>query len=339
MPHSPPAISIVMPCHNAADTLPECLTSIQQQQFGDYELLAIDDGSTDRSAALLETAAHHDTRIRLISPGRVGLVAALNIGIQVARALLIARMDADDLMHPERLAQQHAYLSQHPDIALVASQVELFPSERIRAGYREYVRWQNECLTPEQIADNIYVESPLAHPSVMFRRAVVQQLGGYADGDFPEDYELWLRMHHAGLRMEKLPQVLLSWRESEGRASRTDGRYAREAFDRLRAGYLAQDARLRGDRPVVIWGAGRKTRLRARHLLDLGINHIAWIDIDPDKIGHIVWGVPVHGPAWLAQSERPFVLVYVTSHGAREYASGLLREMGYELGRDFLAVG
>jgi glycosyltransferase involved in cell wall biosynthesis len=335
----PPAISIVMPFRDAATTLPDCLESIRSQTFADFELLAIDDGSTDGSAALIQRSAQQDRRVRLLQPGRIGLVAALNLGIAQARAALIARMDADDLMHAERLAAQQSYLEQHPEIALVATQVELFPPERIREGYREYVRWQNQCLTPQQIADNIYVESPLAHPSVMLRRAAVEQLGGYADGPFPEDYQLWLRMHQAGMPMAKLARVLLAWRESDDRASRVDPRYARAAFDALRARFLARDPRLQGDRPLVIWGAGRKTRLRARHLLDQGAQPIAWIDIDPRKIGHIVWELPVHPPDWLDQRPRPFVLVYVTSHGAREFAAGLLEQWGYQLGVDYLAVG
>jgi hypothetical protein len=248
-------------------------------------------------------------------------------------------MDADDLMHAERLATQQAYLDQHPEIALLGTQVELFPAEHIREGYREYLRWQNQCITPAQIADNIYVESPFAHPSVMLRRAAIERVGGYVDGAFPEDYELWLRMQQAGMRMAKLPRVLLAWRESDSRASRVDPRYARAAFDQLRARYLARDARLQSGRPLVIWGAGRKTRLRARHLLDQGAQPIAWIDIDPRKIGHVVWELPVHPPGWLDQRHRPFVLIYVTSHGAREYASGLLEGMGYRVGEDYLAVG
>jgi hypothetical protein len=164
-------------------------------------------------------------------------------------------------------------------------------------------------------------------------------LGGYADGPFPEDYELWLRMHHAGLRMAKLARVLLLWRERDDRASRVDPRYAREAFDQLRARFLARDWRLRGGRDLVIWGAGRKTRLRARHLIEQGIRPHAWIDIDPRKIGHRVWELPVHPPEWLNRQPRPFVLVYVTTHGARDLIAGWLAQWGYQVGEDYLAVG
>lgn len=334
-----PAISILLPFRDAEATLLECLESIQHQTCGDYELLAVDDGSHDGSAALVETAAREDERVRLLRPGRVGLVAALNYGLAQARGALLARMDADDLMRPKRLAAQRAALEQDASLALIACQVALFPPEQVREGYREYLRWQNNCLTPQQIANNIYVESPLAHPSVMLRRAALERLGGYADGAFPEDYELWLRMHQAGMRMAKLPQVLLDWRERPDRTSRSDPRYARAAFDRLRAHFLAQDPRLHSGRALVFWGAGRKTRLRARLLIEQGVVPTAWIDIDPRKIGQRVWGLPVQPPDWLDQRPRPFVLVYVTNHGARPYIDSLLAPLGYQLGADYLGVG
>lgn len=334
-----PRVSIVMPVHNAAATLGECPASIRAQTLTDFELVAVDDGSGDGSEALLRQAAGEDGRIRLLSPGRVGLVAALNLGLSAVRAPLVARMDADDLMHPQRLALQAAHLTRHPELDLLACQVELFADAPILAGYQEYIRWQNACLSPREIAEQIYVESPFAHPSVMVRAETLRRLGGYRQGLFPEDYDLWLRMHAAGCRMEKLPQVLLRWREWPQRTSRVDPRCAREAFDRLRAQYLARDPRLHSERGVVIWGAGRRTRQRARWLLEQGVRPLAWIDIDPRKLNNIVWGMRVRPQSWLDQPRPPFVLVYVASHGAREDIAGRLAPYGYRRGRDYLCVG
>jgi glycosyltransferase involved in cell wall biosynthesis len=334
-----PAISIVMPFRDAAATLPECIASIRAQTLDNFEVLAIDDGSQDASAALLAAWGAEDARVRLIQPGRIGLVAALNLGLDAARAPLVARMDADDVMLPERLAAQRDLLERQPELMLVATQVELFPAELVRGGYLEYVRWQNSCITPAQIAANIYVESPFAHPSVMLRRRAVEQAGGYTEGPFPEDYELWLRMHHAAMPMGRVPQVLLRWRERPDRTSRNDPRYKRERFDELRARFLAADARLQQARPLVYWGAGRSTRQRARHLIERGFAPAAWIDIDPRKIGHVVWGAPVQPPAWLAKRPKPFVLVYVATHGARELIATQLARLGYQPGEDYLCVG
>ncbi len=334
-----PAVSVVIPFRNAEATLNECLDSLQTQTFTDFEALLIDDGSEDSSAELVSVRSQRDSRLRLLSPGRIGLIPALNLGIAESRADLIARMDADDIMSPERLEMQTDFLLGRPDIAVAGCQVELFPDDTVRDGYREYIRWQNRCVEHEDIAGNMYVESVLAHPSVMMRRSAVNAVSGYRDGQFPEDYELWLRLHHAGFRMAKVPKVLLLWRERPDRTSRVDERYSKAAFDRLRARYLAIDPRLCSGRPIVVWGGGRSTRLRVKHLLAHGIKAEAWVDVAPGRIGMTIWGMPVHPITWLDRRDKPFVLAYVANHGARDKISRALEQWGYLRGRDYLAVG
>jgi hypothetical protein len=250
-------------------------------------------------------------------------------------------MDADDLMRSSRLSQQFEKLHHNHSIDLVGSRVSLFPQSKVAAGYREYVRWQNQVITDSEIRLQRFVESPLAHPSVMFRKKSVMGVGGYRHGNFPEDYELWLRMLENGMRLEKCPEVLLDWRESETRLSRNHPAYHRSAFDRLRAEYLSRLAVLQ-QRNVVYWGAGRKTRLRARYLVDRGIKPSRWIDIDPRKIGNKLSGIAVEAPNYLqrmSRQDKPFVLVYVTNHGARELIQRQLESFGYQMGEDYLSVG
>ena len=334
-----PEVSILLPYRNAVATLSECIDSIKAQSFEDYEIIAIDDASDDGSTDVL--VMFGDCRLRVIRNDRPGLVNALNLGLAHCNAPLVARMDADDIMLPLRLQSQWCYMREHHDVVLVATRAEKFPRKRIREGYREYMRWQNSVMSHADIAAQIYIESPFAHPSVMFRRDSIIAAGAYRDGAFPEDYELWLRLYHQGFRMEKLPQVLLRWRESENRLSRVSDSYAREAFDRLRAEYLSRDQRLKG-RAIVYWGAGRITRRRVKHLQDRGFAPLAWIDIDPKKIGNVINGARVHEPSWLeaaSMHNKPFVLNYVTNHGARDIARNYLQRIGYLLGEDFLEVG
>jgi glycosyltransferase involved in cell wall biosynthesis len=338
-----PSVSVLLPYRDAEGTLGECIASIEAQTLRDHEVLAVDDHSRDGGPERVAAWAARDARIRpLTHPGH-GLVDALNFGLEAARSEWVARMDADDRMHPRRLAEQAAHLARHPGLAVLGCRVRLFPAQAVRAGYREYVAWQNRQIAPADIAEEVYVESPLAHPSVMLRRRRILDLGGYRHGPFPEDYELWLRLVHAGEPMAKLPRVLLDWREGEARLSRTDPRCARAALDRLRADYLARDVRLArvrtGSRGLVVWGAGRRTRRRAGLLLERGYSPTAWVDIDPRKIGNRVEGVPVVPPQWLDRQPRPYVLVYVTNHGARELIAARLATLGYRRGRDYLMVG
>lgn len=333
-----------MPVHNGAATLGACLDSIQAQTHTDFELLILDDGSTDDTGALLAARAREDPRLRVMGGPHRGLVACLNAGLRAARAPLVARMDGDDIMDPERLALQREYLDAHPRVDVVASRVEAFPAGEAGAGMNEYLRWQNGCRSEAALRDEIYVECPITHPSVTFRRDAVAAAGAYRDGDFPEDYELWLRLVERGSPMAKIDRCLLRWRQRDDSLSRVDPRYSRDAFDRLRARYLAGDRRLGGDRPLVFWGAGRRTRRRADHLTGLlassGVSPAAWIDVDPRKIGQRVGGTPVVAPEWLEGREpRPFVLSWVASHGARDRIGAALEAMGYGRGSDYLAVG
>ena len=335
-----PAVTVLMPARDAAATLGSCLDSIQAQSFTDFELLVIDDASSDDTHQMVSERAAADPRIRLLRAPRRGLVACLNAGLGQARASLIARMDSDDVMDRERLGLQRDYLQQHPDVGVVASRVRAFPADRVQAGTREYLRWQNACLDSDALRDEVYVECPITHPSAMFRLATVIAAGGYRDGDFPEDYELWLRLIARGCRMAKIDRCLLHWRQRDDSLSRRDPRYSRDAFDRLRARYLALDGRLGSGRPLVFWGAGRRTRQRARHFVALGFAPCAWIDVDPRKIGNRIHDVPVVAPEWLDRRQpRPFVLAWVASHGARGSIGAALTAMGYGRGVDYLTVG
>jgi glycosyltransferase involved in cell wall biosynthesis len=329
-----------LPFHNAAETIADCIESVLAQTLADFEIIAVNDFSSDDSLRLLQT--YSDDRLTIIDNEHRGLVSALNTGLGCCRAPLIARMDADDIMYPDRLLKQYEYMRRHHDVVLLATQARKFPEASIRKGYREYMRWQNSVLSNEDIHNQMYIESPFAHPSVMFRRDSVIAAGAYRQGAFPEDYELWLRLLHQGFRMEKLAEVLLDWRESEKRLSRVSDSYSRSAFDRIRADYLSRDERIH-NRPIAFWGAGRKTRQRAGRLLDKGFEPAVWIDIDPRKIGNRINGVEVVEPAWLEQSMadgfQPFVLNYVTNHGARDIARHYLQRIGYIRGRNYLEVG
>ena len=325
-----------MPVFNSQDTLTECLDSIFYQSLQDFELIAVNDFSTDKSVEIIRS--YNDPRIRVIENKNKGIVPALNTGLSCCNSNYVARMDADDVMYAERLEKQYEVLNGDSDITLCATQAKKFPEEIIQAGYVEYMRWQNACLTTQDIKNQIYIESPFAHPSVMFRKDRIVESGAYKDGEFPEDYELWLRLFQEEQKMMKLDEVLLGWRESDGRLSRISSRYSDSAFEKLRAAYLAKDTRLK-NRDIVFWGVGRKTRQRIQYLIDTGIKPSAWIDIDANKIGNEYHGAKTFSPDWLQQhDEKPFVLNYVRNHGAREDCRGYLDDAGYVMGEDYLDV-
>ncbi|MHC1764764.1 MAG: glycosyltransferase [Verrucomicrobiia bacterium] len=329
---------MVLPAFDAVQTLPRALRSLQAQSLASWELIVVDDGSADGTLGLANGFAADDPRISVISRSHGGIVSALNSGLAQARAPFIARMDADDEAHPERLALQAEYLNRHPEIGLVGCLVDFGGDRASAGGYALHVDWINQLVAPENISLQRFVESPFAHPSVMFRRELVEPHGGYRESDFPEDYELWLRWLDAGVRMAKVPRALLTWHDSPGRLSRRSLRYRPDAFYQCKAVYLARWLRTNVDpwRRVLVWGAGRPTRKRAAHLLAHGVAISGYIDIDPRKIGRELGGLPVIGPEEIPAAESCFVLGYVGKRGARELARTHLQSRGFVEGRDFL---
>lgn len=339
-----PAVSVLMPCLNAEATLGEALESLAAQTLADVEVVAVDDGSTDATAAILAARAAADPRVRVLRRARRGgIVAALNEGLAACRAPLVARMDADDVAHPERLARQAAHLNAHPETALVACRVEAFPAEAVREGLALYLDWMNGLLTDADLRREMFVESPLPHPGVVIRRPWLDRVGGYRDMGWAEDYDLWLRLMLAGARFAKLPETLLRWRERPDRLTRSDPRYAPESFRRAKAHFLAAGP-LRGRDALYIWGAGDLGPKIARHLEEEGIVPEAFVDIDPLKIGRTRRGRPVVAPAALAGRlaghASPALLAAVGSRGAREIVRRRIAAAapGLVEGRDWWAV-
>lgn len=339
MPISP-RVSVVLPVRNGAATIGRALASLREQTLAAWEAVLVDDGSTDGTWESLQAAAREEPRFRVVERAPEGIVAALNAGLAVATGPCIARMDADDTMHPERLALQEAALQQHPELGLVSCLVRFGGDRERAAGYALHVDWVNSLFSADEIALNRFIESPFAHPSVMFRRDLVERHGGYRSGDFPEDYEMWLRWLDAGVRMGKVPHELLTWEDLPTRLSRTDPRYSPEAFFRIKALFIAAEvqrtnARV-GKRPVYVWGAGRPTRKRAAALEQHGLTISGYVDVDLKKIGNTVAGRPVIGPDELPPPGDLFVLGYVSTRGARDFNRKQLLARGYQEGRDFL---
>ncbi|QLA16991.1 glycosyltransferase [Desulfolutivibrio sulfoxidireducens] len=333
-------ISVLVPVRNAAATLPAALEGLLAQTYPDVEILVLDDGSDDagKTRAVMEAAARRDARVHPVHLPHGGIARTLVTGLSLARGRYIARMDADDTCHETRLELQAAFLDAHPDIGLAGCLARFGGDPARAAGYNHHLEWTNSLVTPDQIALGRFRESPLPHPTVMFRAEVARRHGGYVHGPFPEDYELWLRWLDAGVRMAKVPKYLVTWNDPPDRLSRTDPRYAPHRFHRLKAPYLARHlARTNPFHPAIqVMGAGRITRKRAEMLCEYGVAIDAWWDIDPDKVGRTVGGRPVRHRDELPPAGSCFLVSYVASRGAAEDIATFVANRGYVLGRDFL---
>jgi glycosyltransferase involved in cell wall biosynthesis len=340
-----PRVSVLMPVRDAAPWLAEAIASVLSQTLRDLELIAVDDGSRDASPAILERWRKRDARLRVLvtRASSRGIVPALNLALAAASAPLAARMDADDVAHRERLAVQCAALDADPRLFAVTCRVEAFPARNLRAGMGRYLAWQNELLAPGDLRRERFVESPLVHPSVVMRTAVLRsELGGWRNAAWPEDWDLFLRAFEARLSIARVPDVLLAWRLHDSQSTRVDPRYSQPSLCAARAHYLARA--LRGERREVwLLGAGPVGKSLARALARERAAVAGFVDVDPRKIGGRVrdaarfWPVVSMGEL-LAKQPRPLAVAAVGRAGARERIRSQLDASGWCEGRDYFVA-
>jgi len=203
-----PRLSVLVPVYNAERYLADAIDSILAQTFGDFELIAVDDGSKDRSRALLEDYARRDPRVKVISRPNTGIVGALNDALAASRADLIARMDSDDIALPDRFQKQVVYLDANPDCILLGSRVIMIDPEGLPIGDMATVGHGHDVIEDALLGGGW----PIVHPTIIMRRAPLLAVGGYHEGTFPnEDHDLFLRLAEIG-KLDNLPDTLLKYR-------------------------------------------------------------------------------------------------------------------------------
>jgi glycosyltransferase involved in cell wall biosynthesis len=331
-----PKISILMPVRNEERYLQAALDSLYRQTCSDWELIAVDDGSSDQTATILAGATGRDSRVKVVHREGGGLVAALNAGLEVCQSPLVARLDGDDICHPQRLELQSDYLNLHPDTGLLACNFRHFPRTGLKQGMIDYESWQNGLSDHALILRDLFVESPFVHPGIMTRRTILKNLSGYQDNGWPEDYDLWLRMAANGVQFARLPQTLLFWRDHPERATRTMDEYALNAFRACKCHHLLRDF-LSGCRDIVIAGAGLEARAWQRLLSAAGVTVSNWLDVDPKRIGTTLHNAPILSPAELHLDGRKMI-VAIGVRGAREQFRPVAKRLGWQEGIDFVCV-
>lgn len=261
---------------------------------------------------------------------------ASNRACDAARGDYIARMDADDVALPGRLRLQCAFLDQHPDFGAVAGLVNHVGDPETTGGFRRFVEWSNSVITYEEIYMRRFIEAPIVNPTAMWRRATMKQFGLYLSGDFPEDYEMWLRWLDQGVRIAKVPEAVLDWHDSPGRLTRTHPIYSDRAFFEIKSQYLAKW--LKEHNPhhpdVWVWGASRISRRRARILESLGIRISTYIDTKKSR--QLEKEVIYYED--LPSAGEGFILTYIRQMDNREKIQVFLEGRGYVEGKDYLLV-
>ena len=331
-----PRVSVLLPAWQAAATLPACLASLARQTEPDWECVLVDDGSTDDTRAIAHAAAARDARIVVVATPHRGLVAALTAGLAHCRAPVVARMDADDVMHRARLAAQLAALAAAPELAAVGSHVRLFPRATLTDGRRAYERWLNAIDSPARVRADAFVECPVAHPTLAVRTDVVRA-HGYRDCGWPEDYDLLLRLLAAGHAVGVVPRRLLAWRDRPERLTRTADAYRLDRFTALKAAFLAGGP-LAGRDDYVLWGYGHTGRALHRALAAHGKHPTHVVDLHPGRLGQRIHGADVVPPDALTTLPRRPLVVSVAGDEPRRQIRAALATMGFQELRDYVCA-
>lgn len=333
-----PVVTVLLPARNAEPTVARAVESLLEGTLQPVRILAVDDGSTDGTRSVLQRLAARDARVEVLDGQGRGLVAALQLGLSHATSPYVARMDADDEALPRRLEASVEALEADSHLGGVGTAVELFREDQpVSPSLQRYAAWLNRLTTVEALRRECFIESPLCHPSVCLRREALVATGGWEHGDFPEDYALWMKLLHAGYGLRNLPEVLLRWRDSAGRLTRTDPRYDVKRFTWVKARYLALGP-LEGGRPCTLWGAGPSGLVLTRLLREHGVTVERFVDVHPRKVGTRVQGIPVVAPEQLGPPGPGLLIVCVGVPWAREEIRADLTARGYVEGVSFLCA-
>jgi cellulose synthase/poly-beta-1,6-N-acetylglucosamine synthase-like glycosyltransferase len=331
-----PRVSVLIPVRDAAATLAASLRSVSRQRMRELECIVVDDGSRDASLAIAQSHASGDPRFRVIAQPAQGLVPALARGLAECRAPLVARHDADDCTHRERLAFQVAALEAAPGLAGVGCHVRLFPRSALGPGMRAYETWLASVRTPEDVRRESFVECPLAHPTLVLRREVLVE-HAYRDLGWPEDYDLVLRLLGAGHELGVVPRRLLAWRHGPGRLSQRSAVYAPDRFTACKAHHLAAGL-LASQSRYWLWGYGGTGRALAKALRAHDRHPDTIVELHPRRIGQRIQGARVIAPEELGDPGALPLVVSVAGADARGLIRAELTQRGFREGADYVCA-
>jgi len=284
-----PLVSILIPFKNVEAYFQECLQSIVVQTYKNWEVIAVDDHSTDKSASIIKEYTNKDFRLKVLKNDGVGIISALQLAYTNCKGELITRMDSDDVMTPNKLAVMVDSLLQNGKGYLSVGQVKYFSLRGISNGYDRYEKWLNKLTSAGNNYSEIYKECVIPSPCWMAHRSDFELVDGFNPNRYPEDYDLAFRFYKHNLKCIPSNTILHHWRDYDTRTSRTSEHYAQNYFLDIKLHYFLElDADV--NRPLVVWGAGNKGKAIAKNLVAEKIK-FHWLCDNPNKIGKEIYGV------------------------------------------------
>lgn len=324
-------ISVLMPMKNASAFLKECLESILSQNTTNWELIVVDDHSTDDSVRIVQRYAKSDNRIRLIQNKGQGIIPALQTAFSESVGGFIHRMDADDIMPEEKLFQLKRLLSNKEKGIVATGNVKYFSEDGVSGGYLKYEQWLNGLCDTNTHWKEIYKECVIASPCWMLRREDFELCGAFNSSIYPEDYDLVFRFYKAGFKVLSSDKVLHLWRDHPQRSSRTHEHYQQNSFFEIKLHYFLE-MNYRKDRPLVLWGAGKKGKIMVKLLQSKNIA-FKWISNNPNKHGKEIHDQLLYSYEDILSHHQSQIIVTVAQRNAKEEIIKFLNFKGLQEGK------
>lgn len=336
-----PLVSVILPVYNAGFWVRECLNSIISQCGVSWECIAVNDGSTDDSGAVLDEYCAKFPSVKVLHTEHRGVIHALNTALMAARGKFITRMDADDVMPVNRLCCMAELLSRTEKHSVVTGTVQYFSSQKLRngkivfenngvgAGFLRYAKWLNECVQKRLFFSQCLVENVIPSPGWMMRREELLSQGGFDARVYPEDYNLTLKLLAGGFSIHSHDAPVVWWRDHPLRASRMDTHYRDQNFFDIKAKYIHSIVRKEiGSRKAVLWGAGKKAKI---FFQKCKMNNFFFTDIvteNKKKTGMSFDNILV-SPPQILDPLKHFVVCAVSARGAQRTISQFLASKGF----------
>ena len=328
-----PLVSIVIPFKNTASFLAECLDSILIQTYKDWEVIAINDHSTDNSLNVVKTYAKKDSRFQVFSNEGTGIIPALQTAYKKTSGTFITRMDSDDIMKPNRLQVMTDLLTKYGKGNVSVGQVRYFSERGISDGYSRYEKWLNGLTAMGNNYSEIYKECVVPSPCWMTYREDFESCGGFESNRYPEDYDLTFRFYEKGLNVIPCNETLLLWRDYDTRTSRTHEHYAQNYFLDIKLHYFL---RLDFDKkkPLVVWGAGFKGKKIAKGLIKKGID-FTWLCDNTNKINKKIYNQELFHFSRLESLQNPQIIITVANVDAQKEIKDYLNQLKFKPAIDY----
>lgn len=317
-------ISILVPFKNTAEFLPECIQSIINQSYKNWELLIVDDGSTDDSYTIVSNFAVKDTRIKLFKNKNYGIIPALQLALRESKGELITRMDSDDIMAPNKLEVLSTNLIKFGRNHLAIGKVKYFSESGIGDGYAKYEKWLNNLTQKGSNYTEIYKECVIPSPCWMVYKDDLLACDAFNPDRYPEDYDLAFRFYKNKLKCIPCNSVQHLWRDYELRTSRTHKHYAENHFIELKLHYFL-DLNYVKEKSLTIWGAGSKGKVLAKALVKKSIP-FHWICNNPNKIGRDIYGQELKPFHYLEDIKNPQSIITVANANSQAYIKTYLKQ-------------